>query len=62
VETGFQLFGKPANRLKRELDYYLQDNCFSWQLQSDGSYILNQPEEGDEAFSAQEKLLQEFAS
>lgn len=45
VETGFQLSGKHAERLKRELDYYLKDNCQSWQLHSDGSYTLNQPAE-----------------
>ena len=61
VETGFQLSGKHADRLKRELDYYMQDNCQSWELHSDGSYTLNQPDEGEDAFSAQQVLLDEFA-
>lgn len=61
VETGFQVFGKHSERLKRELDYYMKDNCQSWELQADGSYIQNQPAEGEEVFSAQQTLLEEFA-
>lgn len=60
VETGFQLFGKNAERLKRELDYYLSDNCQSWQLHADGSYTQHHPAEGEERFSAQDKLMEEF--
>ena len=61
VETGFQVFGKHAERLKRELDYYMQDNCQSWELQAAGSYIQNKPAEGEEIFSAQQAVLDEFA-
>jgi len=61
VETGFQVFGKHAERLKRELDYYMKDNCQSWELQADGSYLQNQPAEDEEVFSAQQTLLEEFA-
>ena len=61
VETGFQVFGKYADRLKRDLDFYMRDNCQSWELHADGSYIQNKPEEGEEAFSAQQALLEEFA-
>lgn len=61
VETGFQVFGKHSERLKRELDYYMKDNCQSWELQADGSYIQNQPGEEEEVFSAQQALLEEFA-
>ena len=61
VETGFQVFGKHAERLKRELDYCMRDNCQSWELQADGSYVQNQPAEGEEIFSAQQTLLEEFA-
>jgi len=61
VETGFQVFGKHAERLKRELDYCMRDNCQSWELQADGSYVQNQPGENDEVFSAQQTLLDEFA-
>ncbi|WP_240770713.1 polyphosphate kinase 1 [Neptunomonas sp. XY-337] len=62
VETGFPLTGKLADRVKRELDYYLQDNTQSWELQADGRYTLNLPEEGAEPFSAQQQLLQDFAT
>ncbi|MCP8686339.1 polyphosphate kinase 1 [Marinobacterium sedimentorum] len=62
VETGFQLSGKHAERIKRELDYYLRDNTHSWVLASDGSYTLRQPAEGEEPFSAQQQLLSEYAS
>ncbi|MDN2659134.1 polyphosphate kinase 1 [Neptunomonas sp. CHC150] len=62
VETGFPLSGKLAERVKKELDYYLADNTESWELKADGSYNLLAPEEGESAFSAQQQLLQDFAS
>lgn len=62
VETGFPLYGKLAERVKRDLDLYLADNSHSWVLHSDGSYTLNQPAEGEELISAQDALLSEFAS
>ncbi len=62
VETGFQMTGKQAERLKRELDYYMQDNSQSWQLHSDGSYTLNTPADGEAVFNAQQTLLAEFAN
>lgn len=62
VETGFPLTGKLAERVKKELDYYLRDNTQSWELHADGSYELLQPGEGEEPFSAQRQLLQDFAS
>lgn len=62
VETGFPLYGKFADRVKQDLDLYLADNSHSWELHSDGSYTLNQPEEGEELISAQDALLSEFAS
>ncbi|MDO6784728.1 polyphosphate kinase 1 [Neptunomonas phycophila] len=62
VETGFPLSGKLAERVKKELDYYLADNTESWELKADGSYNLLAPEEGEPAFSAQQQLLQDFAS
>jgi polyphosphate kinase len=37
---------------------YLQDNCQSWILQSDGSYIKSEPKEGEERISAQQTLLE----
>ncbi|GGO77751.1 polyphosphate kinase [Marinobacterium nitratireducens] len=62
VETGFQLSGKNAERIRRELEYYLQDNTQSWELALDGSYTLRQPAEGEEPFSAQQQLLSDYAS
>jgi len=62
VETGFPLYGKLAERVKKELDYYLADNTESWELKADGSYFLLAPEGDDLAFSAQQQLLQDFAS
>lgn len=61
VETAFELYGKNAERIRRELDYYLRDNVQAWELHSDGSYALVQPEAGEERFSAQQKLLEELA-
>jgi len=61
VETGFQLFGKNADRMKKELDYYMMDNCQSWELHADGSYTQNHPAEGEERFSAQDRLMDDFA-
>lgn len=62
VETCFPVTGKQADRVKKELDYYLADNTQSWELKADGSYTLLAPEEGVEPFSAQQQLLRDFAS
>ncbi|MEH6578838.1 MAG: polyphosphate kinase 1 [Amphritea sp.] len=62
VETGFPLYGKLADRIKRDLDLHLADNSHSWELHSDGSYTLNQPSEGEELVSVQAAFLSEFAS
>lgn len=62
VETGFPLTGKLAERVKKDLDLYLADNCRSWMLHSDGSYTLNTPQKGEEPVSAQESLLSQFSS
>lgn len=61
VETGFQLFGKNADRMKKELDYYMMDNTQAWDLHADGSYTQAHPAEGEEPFSAQQALLDDFA-
>ncbi len=61
VETGFELFGKHAERIRNELEYYLRDNVQAWELHSDGSYSLVQPAEGEERFSAQQVLLDDLA-
>ena len=62
VETGFELYGKFVDRIRKELDYYLRDNYQSWEMHSDGSYTQNQPAEGEDAFSAQRQLLEELAN
>ncbi|MBS3805281.1 MAG: polyphosphate kinase 1 [Oleiphilaceae bacterium] len=46
-----------ANRVREDLDAYLADNCQSWVLQPDGSYLQNQPAPGDERFASQAVLL-----
>ncbi|MBV0934625.1 polyphosphate kinase 1 [Marinobacterium weihaiense] len=61
VETGFELSGKNAERIRRELDYYLRDNTQAWELHSDGSYALVQPADGEERISAQQILLDDLA-
>ena len=60
VETGFELAGKHAERIRRDLGYYLDDNVQAWELHSDGSYTLVQPADGAERFSAQKVLLDEL--
>ncbi|WP_461481706.1 polyphosphate kinase 1 [Porticoccus sp.] len=44
-------------RIRSDLQSYLQDNCQSWALQSDGSYRLNTPDRGQPPLSAQLELL-----
>jgi polyphosphate kinase len=46
-----------ADRVKEDLDTYLADNCHSWVLQPDGSYVQNQPAAGEERFASQTVLL-----
>lgn len=58
LEVCFPILDKAlAKRIKQEcLEYYLQDNCNSWQLDEFGQYSQNHP--GHKArFSAQEHLL-----
>ncbi|MEQ8858542.1 MAG: polyphosphate kinase 1 [Pseudomonadales bacterium] len=61
VETCFPVHeAKLAQRILREVQLYLADNCRSWQLQPDGSYRqVSAP--GGKRRSAQETLLQELA-
>ena len=62
VETCFPIEDKKLlARVKQELGYYLSDNCQSWELPTQCEYVLNQPKEGEERFSAQQKLLEELA-
>ena len=52
---------KWSKRVLEELELYLQDNCRSWMLQSDGSYVKTQVQEGEESINAQQILLERFA-
>jgi polyphosphate kinase len=59
VETCFPILDHElAQRVFREeLQYYLKDNCQSWQLDADGQYNKINASEGETAFSAQDHLL-----
>ncbi|PIE41476.1 MAG: polyphosphate kinase 1 [Gammaproteobacteria bacterium] len=59
VETCFPILDKSLEqRLEKEgLDIYIQDNCQSWILQTDGSYERQSPGEKDPRISAQEYLM-----
>lgn len=62
IETCFPIEDpKLIARMKKELDYYLSDNAFSWQLQSDGNYVRNKPVRSQKRRSAQERLLENLA-
>ncbi len=50
-----------ANRVYVEgLQTYLEDNCQSWLLQNDGSYLRLSPHEGEERKSAQTVLMEKL--
>ncbi len=62
VEACFPLLdARLANRVRKDLETYLLDNCQSWELQSDGTYLLNSPAEGEAEVSVQETLLDAYA-
>lgn len=62
VETCFPIENKKLmQRVQEELGAYLNDNCQSWIMQSDGSYIQRQPGEGEARLSAQQYLLENLA-
>jgi polyphosphate kinase len=59
VETAFPIEDPELiARVREDLDTYLSDNCQSWMLQPDGSYIQNQPAEGEERVASQLVLLE----
>ncbi|NVJ59227.1 MAG: polyphosphate kinase 1 [Gammaproteobacteria bacterium] len=62
VESCFPITDKQlASRLVKEtIDYYLQDNCQSWVLESDGRYVKSMPQDNEEV-RAQKKLLDELS-
>jgi len=63
VETAFPIEDPELiARVREDLDTYLADNCQSWMLQPDGSYIQNQPAEGEERVASQLVLLERLTS
>ena len=48
-------------RIISELEYYLMDNTQAWIMDHDGTYKKASPENGKEAFIAQEKFLEDLA-
>jgi polyphosphate kinase len=48
-------------RIISELEYYLMDNTQAWIMNHDGTYTKASPENGKEAFIAQEKFLEDLA-
>ncbi|MFT5592202.1 MAG: polyphosphate kinase [Oceanicoccus sp.] len=62
IETCFPIDNeKWAARMKADLELYLSDNCQSWILQRDGSYIKLEPKDGEEHINAQQFLLDTLA-
>ena len=62
VETGFPIqTTKLTQRAVRDLELYLSDNTQAWELQEDGSYVRQQPQEDEEPISAQLTLLERYA-
>lgn len=58
VEVCFPLETKSLReRVIRDLNWYLKDNCQSWLLAADGSYSLPKLSKGERLFSAQQALL-----
>ena len=52
---------KMKERIRRDLELFLADNCQSWQLNGDGSYERVKPDDG-ERISAQQIFLEELAA
>ncbi len=62
VETGFPILNqKMAQRSLRDMELYLADNTQAWELQEDGSYLRQQPQD-EEPISAQLTLLERLAN
>jgi polyphosphate kinase len=61
VEVAFPIEPQSlVQRVRDYLDIYLADNCQSWILQPDGSYVQNQPAEGEERLASQLVLLEQL--
>ena len=62
IETCFPIEdARLAARVRKELDYYLNDNTRSWQLLSDGNYEKNKPVRSQRRRNAQDKLMETLA-
>ncbi|MCH8553054.1 MAG: polyphosphate kinase 1 [Natronospirillum sp.] len=62
VESAFPILNRHMkDRVLRELEYYLRDNCEAWELQPNGAYLLCEPGKHKERFSAQDQLLGELS-
>jgi polyphosphate kinase len=62
VETCFPVKAKKIrDQIVSDMKLYLADNTHAWLLQSDGSYVHIQPEDGQEAINAQDQLLEQWA-
>lgn len=62
VETAFPVeSSKLKERMKKELEWHMKDNCQAWVLQPDGEYIRCQPKEGEEEFKVQRALIESLA-
>jgi len=62
VETAFPVMNeKLKKRVIAELELYLQDNCYAWQLESSGAYVRMQPKPEEQPLSAQDQLLRNLA-
>ena len=63
VEVAFPVEEKDLiDRLRDDLDACLRDNCQSWVLQPDGSYLQNQPAPDEERFASQLVLLERLTA
>lgn len=63
IEVAFPIQKKRLmQRILEEMQMYLDDRCQSWDLQSDGSYLANEPSETNELEPVQTRLLQQLAT
>lgn len=63
IETVFPIENeKHKKRVIREgLDVHFEDNSFAWDLQTDGSYLRQEPAEGEKPVISQTELLRKLA-
>jgi polyphosphate kinase len=62
VETCFPIEDpKLIERVISEMELYLNDNCQSWEMDSEGNYHQNIPEADEPRLSAQKTLLEQLA-